>query len=111
MPLRYDQTWRYQTSTSAKRAARLTCRNRDGFYRNRLVHDQWQSNTGTTIQRAGQSAAIMSALRAPQSKPARITLSIFSASMKLMTSTATTDGCPRLRGRMWQREKRLHVTK
>jgi len=36
----------------------------------------------------------MSAVRAPQSKPARIALSILSASIKAMTSTASADGWP-----------------
>ena len=46
------------------------------------------------MQRSGQSAATMSAVRAPQSKPAMIAFSILSASIKAMMSTATADGWP-----------------
>ena len=44
--------------------------------------------------RSGQSAATMLAVRAPQSKPARIAFSILSASIKAMTSAASADGWP-----------------
>lgn len=43
------------------------------------------------MQRSGQSTAMMSAVRAPQSNPARIAFSIFSASMSAMMSSAITD--------------------
>jgi hypothetical protein len=46
----------------------------------------------SALTRSGQSAATMSAVRAPQSKPARTAFSILSASMKSMTSTATAEG-------------------
>ena len=39
------------------------------------------------LQRSGQSAATMLAVRAPQSKPARIAFSILSASINAMTSS------------------------
>jgi len=46
------------------------------------------------LQRSGQRAAMMLAVRAPQSKPPRIALSILSAFMKSIVSTASADGCP-----------------
>jgi hypothetical protein len=46
------------------------------------------------LQRSGQSTAIMLAVRAPQSNPARIAFSILSASIKAMMSKATTDCWP-----------------
>ena len=46
------------------------------------------------LQRSGQSAAMMSAVRAPQSKPAMIDFWMFRASIKARMSSATTDGWP-----------------
>ena len=60
------------------------------------------------MQRSGQSAATMLAVRAPQSKPARIAFSILSASIKAMTSTASADGWP-LRTRVARKEARRAV--
>jgi hypothetical protein len=45
------------------------------------------------LQRSGQSAPMMLAVRAPQSKPARVALSILSASINVIISTASADGC------------------
>ena len=42
------------------------------------------------LQRCGHSAAMMFAVRAPQSQPARIALSIARASIRAMMSIATT---------------------
>jgi hypothetical protein len=46
------------------------------------------------LQRSGQSAAMMLAVRAPQSKPAMVAFSILRASINAMISRATTDYCP-----------------
>src|SRR5829696_3913617 len=46
------------------------------------------------LQRSGQTAATMSAVRAPQSNPARIALSISSASSRAMTSSASAPCSP-----------------
>jgi len=46
------------------------------------------------VQRSGHSAATTLAVRAPQSKPARIAFSIPSASIKAMASIASTDCWP-----------------
>ena len=60
------------------------------------------------MQRSGQSAATMLAVRAPQSKPARIAFSILSASIKAMMSTASADGWP-LRRRVARKKARRAV--
>ena len=54
-----------------------------------LAADQVAADRDEPVQRSGQSAATMSAVRAPQSKPATIALSISSASMKAITSRAS----------------------
>ena len=46
------------------------------------------------LQRAGQSAAMMFAVRAPQSKPASVAFSMLSASISVTMSTATAAGWP-----------------
>ena len=103
-------------------SARSALKSRAGICRSRPGRARWRNSTGTTIaarpsaaaascrlpgcrsdnrsrrpvalQRSGQSAAMMSAVRAPQSNPARIAFSILSASIKAMMSTASADGWP-----------------
>ena len=57
------------------------------------------------MQRSGQTAAMMFAVRAPQSKPARIACSISSASMKAITSSASA-ACWPLRNVSFRQEAR-----
>jgi hypothetical protein len=59
-----------------------------------LAADQIAAHRDERLQRSGQSAATMSAVRAPQSKPATIALSIPSASIKAIVSTARADCRP-----------------
>ncbi len=68
-----------------------------------------RSPTTTALQRSGHSAAMMSAVRAPQSNPPMTAFWIFSASISAMMSRATTDCCP-LRERVGGEEARRAVT-
>src|SRR5215475_4368679 len=59
-----------------------------------LAADQITAHRHHGLAALRQSAAMILAVRAPQSKPASIALSILRASMKAMVSTATADGWP-----------------
>lgn len=55
------------------------------------------------VTRSGHRAAMMSAVREPQSKPASTAFSIFRASIREMTSSAMAD-CSAVRGVWWDRK-------
>jgi hypothetical protein len=59
-----------------------------------LAADQITLTETRALQRSGHNAATMSAVRAPQSKPARVAFPIRSASIKATISSATTDCWP-----------------
>ena len=56
------------------------------------VTASWAVRVQTSSQERSQSAETMLTVRAPQSKPARIALSILSASINAIVFDATADG-------------------